>query len=359
MLQMTKSPDSAPPVGGKWPEPRVLALQVDDIYRHAPTATGFSYLGALLVLGVLIQTGDTGRGTAWFLWATIVAALRVLVIVSYRRRLPDADAAPWARLMIAANFLAGLQWAALGTLLWVEAPVYRQLFTLMVITCYVGGSLPAYSSVRGAHEALSIPATIPVGVYLFFVQNGVHWLAGATALFFCFAIVYYAAKLNRQVEDRIRLQIERDSLLELTRLLNEKLAKENQELAHRAAMRSMSVESARERAGRLETLFENSPLPQFECDGQGRVVTCNLAAERLFGKSHQDMVGRPFATLLSGPYAESKALAGMHEAVSVEVEIAPRAGETAACTASFTPLPERPGRSAGFGVILSGVAVHA
>ena len=72
---MTTQQDSAPPTGGRWPQPRVLELQVAEIYRHAPTATAFSYFGALLVLGVMIQTGDTGRGSAWFLWATIVAAI--------------------------------------------------------------------------------------------------------------------------------------------------------------------------------------------------------------------------------------------------------------------------------------------
>jgi PAS domain S-box-containing protein len=179
-----------------------------------------------------------------------------------------------------------------------------------------------------------------------------------TALFFCFAIVYYARRLNADIEARLRVQIERDSLLELTGLLNEKLTQENRELAHRAAMRSMSVEAARERAGRLETLFENSPLPQFECDGAGRIVTCNLAAERLFGQ-HSQLAGRPFSALLSGPYAESKALAGLREALNVEVQILTPGGEAMPCTASFTPLPERPGRAAGFGVILTGATVPA
>ncbi|HEX6239745.1 MAG TPA: hypothetical protein VFZ61_02580, partial [Polyangiales bacterium] len=258
---MTKTTDSALPIKGRWPQPRVLEAQVADLYRHAPTATGFSYFGAALVLGVLIQTGDLGRGSAWFLWASIVTALRVFAIVAYRRRTPGSSAEPWAHLMIACNFLAGLQWGALGTILWADAPVYRQLFTLMVITCFVGGSLPAYASVRWAHEALSIPATVPTGIYLFFVQGGTQWIPGVTALFFCFAIVFYARKLNRDIESHLSMQIERDSLLELTGLLNEKLTAENRELAHRAAMRSMSVEAARERAGRLETLFENSPLP--------------------------------------------------------------------------------------------------
>ena len=356
---MDNHKNDGPPTGGRWPDPRLRALQVDELYRLAPTAAAFSYFGALLTLGVLIETGDIGRGAVWFLWATGVTFFRFMTVVAYRRRAPGSDPAAWGRLVIAANLLAGIQWGVLGTLLFPEQGSYRALFTIMVITCFVGGSLTAYSSVKGAHEALSIPATIPTAVNLFFVQEGVHWFAGMTALFFCFAIVYYARKLNRHVEERFRLEIERDDLLQLTALLNEKLERENKELAHRAAVRGMSVESARERAGRLETLFEHSPLPQLECDGAGKVLTVNLAAERLLGQRHEEIVGKPFAALLAGPYAQTKAFAGAHEPLSIELEVLGRGGDGVACTASFTPLPAREGRPPGFGVILSGCAVPA
>lgn len=348
-----------PPTGGRWPEPRLRALQVDELYRLAPTAAGFSYFGALLTLGVLIQTGDIGRGAVWFLWATTVTFLRFMIAVAYRRRSADSDPDAWAHLVIAANFLAGIQWGVLGTILFPEAPAYRQLFTLMVITCFVGGSLTAYASVRGAHEALSIPATIPTAINLFFVQHGVHWFAGTMALFFCFAIVYYARKQTAYIEDRLRVEMERDGLLELTTLLNEKLERENKELAHRAAVRGMTVESARERAGRLETLFEHSPLAQLECDANGKVISVNLAAERLFGQRYEDLAGKLFASLLTGPYAASKAFAGAQEAISIEVEVAGPNGATIPCTASFTPISAREGRTPGFGVILSGATIPA
>ena len=356
---MDKEQDDGPPIGGKWPDPRLRALQVDELYHLAPTAAGFSYFGALLTLAVLIETGDIARGAVWFLWATAVTVFRFMTIIAYRRRARDSDPEAWARLVVSANFLAGIQWGFLGTLLFPEQGGYRQLFTIMVITCFVGGSLTAYASVKGAHEALSIPATMPTAINLFFVQHGIHWFAGLTAIFFCFAIVYYARTLNRHIEQRFRLQIERDDLLELTGLLNERLERENKELAHRAAVRGMSVESARERAGRLETFFENSPLPQLECDGAGKVITVNLAAERLLGKRHEDLAGKPFAALLAGPYAATKAFAGAREPISIEVEVVGRGGEKIACTASFTPLTAREGREPGFGVILSGCTVPA
>jgi hypothetical protein len=241
-----------PTAGTSWPEPRLRALQVEEIYRFAPTATAFSYFGALVTLGILIASGDIARGAVWFFWATAVTCFRCVCIVSYRRRAGDSDPQAWARLMVAANFLAGVQWGVLGTLLFPQAPGYLQLFTLMVIICFVAGSVTAYSAVKGAHEALSIPATIPTTIYIFFVYDGQHFYAGALALFFCFAIVFYARRLHEFLEGNFRVQLERDDLLTLTSMLNQKLERENRDLAHRVAVRGASVESARDRAERLE-----------------------------------------------------------------------------------------------------------
>jgi PAS domain S-box-containing protein len=344
-----------PSASSSWPEPRLRALQVEEIYRFAPTATGFSYFGALITLGILIAAGDIGRGAVWFLWATAVTCFRCVCIVSYRRRNPDSDPAAWGRLLIAANFLAGVQWGILGTLLFPPGPVYLQLFTLMVIICFVAGSVTAYSAVKYAHDAMSVPATVPTTVYLFFVMEGPHFYAGVLALFFSFAIVYYSRRLHAYLEDTFRLQLERDDLLSLTSTLNQKLERENRDLAHRVAVRGASVETARERADRLEALFDRSPLPQIECDSAGHVVTCNPAAERLFGLPHDELVGRPLSMLLAIPGPEVKELAYATRAETFAVEARARQGLRLQCSASFTPLPESEGRRPGFGVILTGI----
>lgn len=232
-----KSSANDPLQGRPWPEPRLRALQVDELYKLAPSATAFSFFGALLTLGVLIESDDIGRGAVWFLWATAVTFFRAVCIVGYRRRAPESDPEAWGRLMIAANVLAGVQWGILGSLLFPQQQGYLQLFTIMVIVCFVAGSVTAYAPLRGAHEALSVPATVPTAIYLFFIQSGVHWYAGTMALFFCFAIVYYARKLNAHLVEAYRLHIERDDLLTVTALLNEKLGRDNRELTYRLAVK--------------------------------------------------------------------------------------------------------------------------
>ena len=344
-----------PPSGGAWPDPRLRALQVDELFRYTPAAAGFSYFVALLTLGVLIDTGDMARGVVWFLWATGVTVLRFISVVLYRRRDPLSDPMTWGRLVMGANLLAGIQWAVLGTLLF-DPPVYRQLFIVIVITCTIGGSLVAYAPLRWAHEALSLTAGVPLAINLFVTQGGEHFFVGITSLFFCFAIVYYARKHSRHIEEAFKLQIERDELLAITAVLNEKLTNENRELAHSVAVRKVSVESAREIADRLAALFEGSPLPQVECDAAGFIVTCNPAAERLFGERRESLAGRPFNWLLTPPHS-AVVIEGGSRAMSAEVEVRGAGGEPLACTASFTPLPSHDGRRAGFGVILSGITV--
>jgi PAS domain S-box-containing protein len=263
----------------------------------------------------------------------------------------------YARGVVVINALAGVQWGLLGTVFFPVAPVYAQLFTLMVIICFVAGSVTAYSAVRGAHEALSIPATIPTSIYVFFLHDGVHWYAGIAALFFCFAIIHYSGRLHRYIASSYRLQMERDDLAQLTGMLNQRLEGEKSELAHRAAVRGVSAETARDEAARLSALFERSPLPQLECDGNGRVIASNPAAQRLFGRSRSELAGTPLASLMSGSAQHDAGLLDVATPRTVDVDVKAADGSRIAGMASLTPLPAAPGQRAGFGIVVAGVPV--
>jgi PAS domain-containing protein len=332
------------------------ALQVDELYRYAPAAAAFSYLIAVLTLGVLVDIGDMARGVVWFVGATAVAVFRFVGVILYRRRDPASDAMFWGRLVIVANLAAGIQWGLLGTVLFPEARTYAQLYVVLVIACFIGGSIVAYAPVRWAHEALSVTAGVPLSVNLFFVHDGVHWYAGLAALGFCGAVVYYARKYNRHVEEAFNLQIDRDELNALVSIVNQKLEEQNRELAHRLAMRGVSAANAREIADRMVALFEGSPLPQIECDAQGIVITCNAAAEALFDARRDDLAGRPLRALFAAS-GGTLAAEGPLRAMTVEVAVRGRGGETVPCMASITPMPATAGRLGGFGLTLHGLPV--
>ena len=348
------APASQPHVPA-WPAPRLHALQVEELFRFAGTSAAFSFLGALLTLGVLFEAGGSrSAATVWFLAATAIAVARAFIVVFYRRRDPAADPTRFADAYTASNFAAGLLFGTLGTVLFPPGPPHAQLFVFMVIMCFVAGSVTAYAPVRFCHDALSIPATFPTALYLFFARDGVHWYAGLAALFFCVAIVYYAHQLHRHFERGFLAQIERDDLLAVQQALQEKARLENRDLAHRVAVRGVRAEDASGRAERLEALFERSPLPQVECDAAGHIVVANPAAGRFFGLPPAAMAGQPLSVFVSHLSPAAAAESSPH---SLPVRaLLPRGGVS--CTASITPWA-LPGGPRGFAVTLSGLPATA
>lgn len=185
----------------------IEALQVAEIYRNLAVSAAAAFFGTLLCVAVFLEDGLAGRHVAWLVLGSAVAGLRLALAWLHRHqdgRAWAVDARGWARLAIAANLLAGIQWGLLGTWLYPVEPGYRQAFAIMVITCFVGGSITAYAPVKWAHPALAVPATLPPTIHIFFFESGPHAMAGFTALFFIFMVLYYALREHELVEQRLR-----------------------------------------------------------------------------------------------------------------------------------------------------------
>jgi PAS domain S-box-containing protein len=362
-----KADQTGPPpafVWGKEHDFSLRVMQVEELYDFAPAATSFSYFGAFLTFGVLMDTGDTRAGLFWFCLATATTLYRFVVIWGYENRRGSA-AVPdlWANLVIVGNLFAGIQWGILGTFLFPAEHGYREIFTMMVITCFVGGSVTSYASVKWAHPALALPAAVPPAIYMFYVQDGVHAYAGAAALFFAFAIVYYALKLNRHIEDRLRLIIENRDLLDQVTIANDSLTRENQQLAHRAEVRRRRVQLTRNEAQLMAEHFQRTPLPMLECDAGYRLLSWNEAAEKLFGYTLDEAHGQNLAELLLLLPAEKheQVISIMRHLVtggrpkSLKCRAITKSGRLLHCTLNVTPVIPADGSPVRVDVIVSDV----
>ncbi|NJR71679.1 MAG: hypothetical protein HC782_00335 [Gammaproteobacteria bacterium] len=184
--------------------------QVAELYRAMPSALLLSIAGILLTMLMLYQANDINRGVLWFLFAAGVVLYRVLVYWQYIHNTShhlnmifeasdnshlSAESKPisvdlWITLAIIGNFLAGTLFGLLGTWLYVPDPIYRALFSFIVIMGYVGGSVVPYAPVRFAHAAFAIPACVPTIIYLFFMRDDGNFVAGAIAIFMLVLFLY-------------------------------------------------------------------------------------------------------------------------------------------------------------------------
>jgi PAS domain S-box-containing protein len=280
----------------------LFSRQVDELFRFAASAVAFSYIGSVITLLVFYDTGDFGRGLYWFAYSTLVMLFRGGVVWRHISHSESHSPRFWSRLMIAGNFLAGIQWGLLGTVLYPSEPGYRELYSVMVIIAYVAGSIVAFSSVRWAHEALSIPAALPAAIYIpFFAAAKMHIWAGVMSLFFVCTVLYFSRKQHLLERSRLQTEMENEQLLDQISEANGQLGMRNEELRFRAEVVSRAQLEARRRANMLSTHVERTLLPVIECDREFAIVDWNEAARLTFGYSLVDVRGLNLGELLFLP----------------------------------------------------------
>ncbi len=213
---------------------RLYAKQVKELFTFAPAAVAFSFVGSIATVAVFYDTGELQKGLYWFLFATLVMFFRTVVALGYRHSAqPVANPEKWAKLMIIGNFFAGIQWGLIGTVLYPVVHNYREIFTVLVLTSYVAGSITAFGPVRWAHLALAVPASVPPAIYIFFMRDGMNLLGGCMALFFVFCVLYFSYKQHLFVACRLKVELENEDLLAQLRETNLTLGRSIQEITSR------------------------------------------------------------------------------------------------------------------------------
>jgi PAS domain S-box-containing protein len=276
---------------------KLAAMQVDELYRFVPFTTLVPFLGAGLTLGVLLDTGAGKPAVIWFLLFSAASAYRGLLWFM-RGRVHDIEPVTWGQLVIIGNLAAGCLWGVLGSVFISTGDSYREIFIIMVICCFVGGSVTSYAPLKWAHPALTLPAVLPPLLYLGMVRDNFHSLGILMGVVFVGSITGVAMQQHARIKDRLRLIIQNEELLDKLGEANARLLRENSNLAHRAAVRLSSARKAQGRADILSRHFENTPLAMLECDQRLNLLSWNEAAERLLGTRLQSMLGEPLLPVL-------------------------------------------------------------
>lgn len=276
---------------------KLAAMQVDELYRFIPFTTLVPFLGAGLTLGVLVETGAGRAALIWFLLFSAATAYRGMIWFM-RGRIHDIEPATWGQLVIIGNLAAGCLWGVLGSVFISTGDSYREIFIIMVICCFVGGSVTSYAPLKWAHPALTLPAVLPPLLYLGLVRDNFHALGILMGIVFVASITGVALQQHARIKDRLRLIIQNEELLAKLGESNERLVRENSNLAHRAAVRLTSARKAQGRADLLTRHFENTPLAMLECDRAFNLLAWNESAEKLLGNRLHALLGEPLLPVL-------------------------------------------------------------
>ena len=252
--------------------------QVDLLYQYLPLSqTTALILGAGLVALLYGRVPDialVGWGTA----LVLVTFGRVGLARRYQRKgQAGASAERWAVWFLFGSLGAALVWGSTAVLLFPPQNIVYQTMLVFVVGGVAIGSVATLSALTSVAISFLFPALLPLVLRLALEGDTDHFVMAGMGLLFSAVLAGAVRLVNGIVLTSLRLR-DQNAVQEA------RLTRQDEELAVRA--------------NRLQAIVEHTVDGIVTVSDDGRIEAFNRAAERAFGYSAAQIVGRPVAELL-------------------------------------------------------------
>jgi diguanylate cyclase (GGDEF)-like protein/PAS domain S-box-containing protein len=332
---------------------QIYAEQVRHLYRLSRPAYAATLLNASVLVFALWGLIPAVMLGAWLCAMFAVTAARYLLYRAYARPLPPpADSQRWARRFVIGAGAAGVLWGTAGFVLFPASSVPHQFLVIFMIGGMVTGAAVILSPLRGAFLAYMVPAMLLVTAAVFAQGTSLHLFMGVLLVVYIGVLLGTAPVISDIVRESLRVKFENAALVT-------RLSDANRELSDRVAEQGRYEEIMRQATQRFQALIEASPLAIIVRDPEGRVEKWNASAERMFGWSEKELLGRPAPLFSTGAEEEG---ANQREAIlrgdtfaDVEGVRMRKDGTPVSVSISGAPVRENGGEPAGYLTIMADV----
>lgn len=223
---------------------RLLAEQVDLLYRHAPSIYAGNALAASGLALMLWERVDRPLFVGWLVALFLLTAARLALVATRRRRAGAGSLRRWAHAFTVGAGLSGLLWGVMGGLF--SGPEPLQMASVgVVLAGLVSASVSSLSVYYPAYAVFALPAILPIALRS--LQSGDGFMRGFALISIGFVIIclIFAWLNNRSIRAAILLRFEN---LELLREVSEQreratAAREQAEQANAAKTRFLAAAS--------------------------------------------------------------------------------------------------------------------
>lgn len=271
----------------------LYAEQVRHLYRLSRAG----YLGTLINASILtFALWNVVGNMALAGWFTAVLAITLGRYLLYRAYLsvPAADAAArlWANRFFSGATAMGCMWGVLGAVLFPYDSIPHQFLVIFVIGGMAMSAAVVLAPVKHVFYGFVFPALVPLIVTLFLQSDPLQILMGTLAVVFTVVILALAAEMKENVLASTRIKFENTDLIVRLQAANQQVQQANERLEGRVALQERAQEALRQASQKFQALFNASPLAMVVRDANGLIERWNPAAERMFGWSEAEVLGK-------------------------------------------------------------------
>lgn len=198
----------------------------------------------------------------------------------------------WGRRFVSATIVAGVLWGLTPIFLFPR----DSLFSQAMLTFALGGMSVGITTSHGVTKEAWLPFIFLVYVPLigryFYEGDPIHVSMGALLFIFMLYLVGSASRMHRTVVETLRLQYEKQKLIEVLTQEKETTERLNDVLRSEIQERKRAHAALRQSEERYRQLFEISPHAM-TVHGKGKILLANPAAAKLVNASGPDaLIGR-------------------------------------------------------------------
>ncbi len=229
-------------------------------------------------------------------WLAALAALtvwRYLTLLHYRSNAADAAAADfWGGRFRAGAFLSGVLWGAAGLWLFPAHSDVHQILLGFVLGGMVAGGIATLSSLPRAYLLFMLPAVVPFVLRMLVFGGTLHVFMGLMATAFTAIMWVASGRVHATIKESLLLRFENLELVTDLNLAKSRLEGINRQLQEEVSERRSAEETIRQSQQRLALHVQQTPLAAIELDVDMRVVDWNPSAQKIFGFSRDEAMGR-------------------------------------------------------------------
>ena len=267
--------------------PEIYAEQVHLLYRLSKPA----YAGTLInVLVMAIALWNVTALPLLVIWIALVLAIntaRYFLYQAYSARAPQPQEAwLWGNRFVAGATAMGCMWGVLGTVLQPQSEIAYQFLIVFLIVAMVASAMVVLTPVKPAFVGFTLPALLPVTIAAFVQGGDIHFFLGVLLVVYLAVLLGTYPLMHETHAASLRMRYENTGLVA-------RLSEANRRQTGQLEQQKTTDEALRQSTQKLEALIDASPLGIAVFDMEANIQRWNLAAQRLFGWTEQEVLNQP------------------------------------------------------------------
>jgi PAS domain S-box-containing protein len=278
---------------------RLYAEQIKQLYKHTPIGVAATFVNSFILTLILWKVIPHTALTIWFAACVSIAFFRYLLFLKFNRSSQTpaeyGSQEMWFNISMA---FSGIVWGSAGVFLFPMDSIAHQVFIAFVLGGMVAGAAGTFSIILKAFLAYSLPALIPIIIRFFLIGDHLHLAMGGMSLLFGLLMFSTAKHINTATVSSLQLRFENSELI--NHLITEKgrIEKLNEDYKSEIAERKAAERALQESEEQFRSITVSAQDAIIMMDDEGDISYSNAAAEKIFGYSGQEMMGRKLHPLI-------------------------------------------------------------